>query len=931
MHESVQAVNDKLAPDTVENPPALKFKPHFSKLPELEFVRKDVKIEENGKVIHDYPGIEVPSTWSDNAANILAIKYLRKAGVPGIGRENSAAEAVSRIVNAITTAGVDGGYFDQKNGNIFRIELYALMLNQYGVFNSPVWFNCGLYQEYGIEGSGGNWAWDEEFKRALEMTNAYQRPQCSACFILSVDDTLDSIFTNVKVESRIFKYGSGVGSNFSKLRGKNESLSSGGKSSGLLSFLKVFDVGAGATKSGGTTRRAAKMVILDVDHPEIMDFIRWKAREEDKVKALIAAGYDSNFNGEAYQTVSGQNANNSVRLSDNFMEAYEKDLEWFTLARTDGEPMEKFKARDVMRAISEASWACADPGLQFDTVINQWHTCPNTAPIYASNPCSEFMFLDDTSCNLASLNLVKFQNSDGSFDVESYELAIRIFSVAQEVLVDFASYPTEDMARNSHDYRPLGLGYANLGAFLMRRGLAYDSDMGRAWAGALTSILTGHAYRTSATVAAIKGPFVGYETNRQPMMRVIEKHRTASENMMVGWATTLKDKMPEAVTLSMRAGWDHAHEDGFSHGFRNAQMTVLAPTGTIGLVMDCDTTGVEPDFALIKHKLLAGRGYMKIVNQSVEPALLKLGYSVNHIADILRWIEEHETIEGAPRLKDEHLPVFDCANSCGDGERFIEPMGHVRMLETVQPFISGSISKTVNMPEATTVEEIEELHVEAWKRGLKCIAIYRNNSKGSQPLSAKAIEEEVPEETHALYGERKKLPKERHGITTEAKIMGHKIFIRTGEYEDGSLGELFLDMYKTGASFGGLLNGYARAISIGLQHGVPVSKFVDMYTFSKFEPYGFTDHDIKSCTSILDFVWRWISLTYLGDLSMLKGNGQGSFDVGQPEVGATEVKTIFDNKSMKPTGETCIDCSGALVRSGSCMVCSQCGTSTGCS
>ena len=922
-----ESVPESVIPDSDAPTAGLKFEPHFSLLPELEFTNKDVLIEEDGKVIHHYPEIEVPTTWSDNAANILAIKYLRKAGVPETGMEQSASHAINRIVTTIAKEGVGRGYFDKTNANIFADELYALMLNQYGVFNSPVWFNCGLFHEYGIEGSGGNWAWSDEFKRPQETPNAYERPQCSACFILSVDDTLDGIFGNVKIESRIFKYGSGVGSNFSTLRSKQENLSSGGLSSGLMSFLKVFDTGAGATKSGGTTRRAAKMVIVDADHPEVLDFIRWKAKEEDKIKALVAAGYDSNFNGEAYQTVSGQNANNSVRLTDAFMMAYEDGGKWNLTARTTGEVIDTIAARDLMSEISKASWQCADPGLQFDSTINDWHTCPNTAPINASNPCSEYMFLDDTSCNLASLNLVKFQNAAGDFDVTSYEKAITIFSTAMEILVDFASYPTAMMSQNSHDYRPLGLGYANLGAFLMRQGLAYDSFEGRAWAGALTSILTGHAYTTSANIAVLKGAFAGYKKNSVPMMRVMTKHRDANDDMIRGWATTLNRSIPGNVTDSTRSGWMMALETGRDHGFRNAQMTVLAPTGTIGFVMDCDTTGVEPDFALVKHKLLAGRGYLKIVNQSVEPALLRLGYEKNKIVDVLRWIEEHETIEGAPHLKDEHLSVFDCANVCGDGSRFIEPMGHLRMLEIVQPFISGSISKTVNVPENTTVEEIEELHVQAWKRGLKCLALYRNNSKTSQPLSSKKIEEGMIEEMQALFGERKKLPKERAGITTEAKIGGHKIFIRTGEYEDGSLGELFLDMYKTGASFGGLLNGYARAISIGLQHGVPLSKFVDMYTFSKFEPAGFSDHDsIKQCTSILDFVWKYIALHYLGDLSMIQGNGNGSFDIGHPE--ASDVKLDI---TMKPTGETCIDCSGALVRNGSCMVCSQCGTSTGCS
>lgn len=932
--------NSSTVPADQTDQPKLTFEKHFANLPPVSWTTKDVLIEENGKIIHDYKNIEVPTTWSNNATNILAIKYLRKAGIRprtihgGVdtnsdGREHSLKQVIHRIVRTITNEGMERGYFDKENGEIFADELAALIVHQYGAFNSPVWFNCGLYHQYGIEGSGGSWAWSDEWNNPTEVVNAYQRPQCSACFILSVEDSLDSIFESVKIESRIFKYGSGAGTNFSKLRSRHESLSNGGNSSGVMSFLKVFDVGAGATKSGGTTRRAAKMVCLDVDHPEIMDFIKWKSKEELKVKALVAAGYESNFNGEAYQTVSGQNANNSVRLSDEFMKAYEEDADWVTYTRKDHAKCEIFKARDIMRAISEAAWACADPGLQFDTTINTWHTCPETDRIYASNPCSEFMFLDDTACNLASLNLVKFLDVDAEyqFDLTSFMNAVRVFSVAQEILVDLASYPTRELAQNSHNFRPLGLGYANLGAFLMRKGLPYDSREGRAWAGAITSLMTGHAYFISALMADTKGAFAGYEVNKQSMLSVLDAHKKAT--------TEFENSVPPYLAKAAKECWDDAIGVGERTGFRNAQMTVLAPTGTIGFVMDCDTTGIEPDFALVKHKLLAGRGYMKIVNQSVEPVLCNLNYSDDHISDILAWIDKHETIEGAPHLKHHDLPIFDCANVCGDGDRFIAPMGHIKMLAAVQPFISGSISKTVNVPESTTVEEIEGLNVEAWKQGLKCVAIYRDNCKESQPLSAKKVDPapvEIPLEDQ--FGQRRKLPKERHGLTTEAKIAGHKIFIRTGEYDDGSLGELFLDMYKTGASFGGMLNSYARAISIGLQHGVSLEKYVDMYTFSKFEPAGFTTHDdIKMCTSILDFVFRWLALTYLGDMSMVHMNGNGAFEVGPPEKngGSAKPSDLASVDKLKPTGENCIECQGPLLRSGNCMVCQQCGTTTGCS
>jgi ribonucleoside-diphosphate reductase alpha chain len=1038
----------------------LSFKRYFSRegsdpLDAVKYARRRSVISEpDGSVVFEMDDVEVPEDWTQLATDIVVSKYFRKAGVPGTGRETSVKQVIHRIAGAIRAFGEEQGYFATPlDAEVFEHELSALLVTQRGAFNSPVWFNCGLYQSYGIKGSGGNWHWDDGRQAPVVLDNNYEHPQCSACFIQRVEDDLMSIFGLVQKEARVFKYGSGTGTNFSRLRSKHEKLAGGGTSSGVMSFLEVFDKGAGATKSGGTTRRAAKMVILDMDHPEIVDFIRWKAKEERKAKVLIASGMEANFNGEAYATVSGQNSNNSVRITDEFMKAYENDAEWKTSERTTGRVHETFKARGLMREIAQAAWECADPGVQYDSTINDWHTSSNSDRIYASNPCSEFMFLDDTACNLASLNLIKFRGADGRFDLDSYRAAVRVFATAMEILVDFSSYPTEPIAKNSHDYRPLGLGYANLGTLLMVNGLPYDSEEGRAMAGVLTAILCGEAYAASAEIAGQVGPFAGFAKNRDPMLRVIGKHRAA--------ANRIDPRVcPPELWQAAQDAWERAEALGRQNGFRNAQMTVLAPTGTIGLLMDCDTTGVEPDFSLVKWKKLAGGGYLKIVNNSVPAALKTLGYGEAQAKDILVYmlgtqsledagpidlarlkalgfssdeIQEAaqavkmsgnlsdfiphvnpaslrakgvseadiaaaqirvggmETIEGAPQLKPEHLPVFDCANACGaHGTRYLAPLAHVKMMAAVQPFISGAISKTINVPQATSVQEIEDLYVQSWRYGLKAVALYRDGSKGSQPLSTKQATKDEETATPAAgttmvgpapsvpavrpWGERHVLPRRRLGFTLEATVAGHKIFLRTGEYENRELGEIFVDMYKEGASYRSLMNAFAQAVSVGLSYGVPLEKYVKMFTFTRFEPYGVTDHpNVRTCTSILDFIFRIIGIEYLGMTELahvqpqsidLRSDGRsengaangaaaGAPGAAQPAAGhaaapghavapghdtAGGVHThgqanALDAQLAEMMGDApvCDVCGHLTVRNGTCYRCLNCGNSMGCS
>ena len=1006
----------------------------------------------DGSVVFALENAEVPADWSQLATDILISKYFRKAGVPETGHEVSVKQVVRRIAHTLRTEGERlGGYFlDADEADAFEDDLVHLLLTQKGAFNSPVWLNLGLWHEYGIEGQGGAYYWNPDKDRIEETANAYQHPQCSACFIQSVGDDLMSIFQLAKNEARLFKYGSGTGSNFARIRSREEKLSGGGTSSGLMSFLEVLDKAAGATKSGGTTRRAAKMVVLDIDHPEVLDFINWKRREEHKARLLAERGVDLE---DAVRTVSGQNANNSVRLTDAFMEAYEKDGEFKTTFRLSGEVAHVYKAREVMRQISQAAWECGDPGLQFDTTINRWHTCKATDRIRASNPCSEYMFLDDSACNLASLNLMKFLDAEGRFDVGAFKAATAVFITAQEILVDASSYPTDGIAKNSHDYRPLGLGYANMGTLLMVKGIPYDSPKALAWCGAVTSLMTGHAYTTSAHLADRKGPFPGYFKNRETMLEVIKMHRDASHAIDAGF-------LPEELALACRQVWDDALTFGRQHGYRNAQATVIAPTGTIGLLMDCDTTGIEPDFALVKFKKLAGGGYFKIVNQSVERALAALGYTGPQVQEILAYligtgklsgtphvnptslkakgltegeiarveaqlarvvdlpqafsafvlgdeclkrlgldplqarepgfsflaalgftaaqVEEasaaacgHMTLEGAPHLMEEHLPVFDCANRCGrTGKRFIAPLGHVKMMAAAQPFISGAISKTVNLPNSITPEEIERIYVESWKRGLKALAVYRDGSKVTQPLSdasSRAAKAEAGPAAAVPAADlwrtplqRRRLPKKRRGFTQEARVGGQKVYLRTGEYEDGRLGELFIDMHKEGAAFRSLMNCFAIAVSLGLQYGVPLEEYVDCFTFTRFEPQGpVTDHpNIKYSTSVIDFIFRVLALEYQKRTDLVQVKPEELEDAektlssptaSKKEVEAAEralaapaavpvykIETSGSALSqhlgtMMGDAPFCNICGHITVRNGSCYKCLNCGNSLGCS
>ena len=1026
--------------------------------------RRTVISNPDGSVVFAMEDVEVPASWSQLATDIVVSKYFRKAGLPGTpGHETSVRQVVRRLARTLRTSGEQqGGYFaTSEDADTFEAELTYMLVHQIGAFNSPVWFNCGLHHEYGIGGSGGSFAVDLETDTVNLTTDSYSRPQVSACFIQSVNDDLMSIFDLVKNEARVFKYGSGTGTNFSKLRGRMEKLSGGGTSSGLMSFLEVLDRGAGATKSGGTTRRAAKMVVLDMDHPEIVDFVQWKVREERKVAALVAGGYSSDFNGEAYATVAGQNSNNSVRVPDSFMKALETDGHWQTRFRTTGEVYETMPARKLWRDISDAAWACADPGLQYDDTIQKWHTCKGTDRINATNPCSEFVFLDDTACNLASINLMKMRRDDGSFDIESYRHANRVFFLAQEIAVSFASYPTERIARNSEDFRPLGLGYANLGTLLMVEGLPYDSDAARTYSACITSIMTGEAYALSAEMASTKGAFKRFPENRDSMLGVMKLHRDAARSI----DPTLSPRDMRSAAID---AWDRAVAFGGLHGYRNSQATVLAPTGTIGLLMDCDTTGVEPDFALVKFKKLAGGGYFKIVNQSVPLALQRLGYDTQEIDRIIRFaigygtlqgaphindsslhnkgfseselttidkalpnvldirqafsrgmigddtltrlgvsmaerekpgfnvlpflgftdtqIEEAnlyvcgtQTVEGAPGMKSEHLPVFDCANRCGPhSTRFIHPMGHVRMMGAVQPFISGAISKTVNLPNEASVEDVENIYLQSWKLGLKAVALYRDGCKMSQPLatSIKKKKEEPAAATAANEPagpaklHRRRLPRRRHGFTQEARIAGHKVFLRTGEYEDGKLGEIFIDMHKEGAAFRSMMNCFAIAVSMGLQYGVPLEDLVDQFCFTRFEPHGRVEgHDnIKVSTSVIDYVFRVLGYEYLDrtDLAhVIDEAPQGhlvprphatSFPVGKehrgpaPFIGvptrspvtaggsrlheaedAGMASVSAQNKKLLGDAPACDTCGHITIRNGTCYKCVNCGNSMGCS
>ena len=1064
-------------------------------------LRASVIRNTTGDAVFEMYNVEVPKEWSQVATDILAQKYFRKAGVPqadgSLGSETSIKQVAHRLADCWKQWGENYGYFSsKKDADIFYEELVYMIVGQLAAPNSPQWFNTGLYSTYGIKGKPqGHYYVDPVTEELKKSTSAYERPQPHACFILSVDDDLvnqGGIMDLWTREARIFKYGSGVGTNYSKIRGEGEKLSGGGTSSGLMSFLKIGDAAAGAIKSGGTTRRAAKMVCLDLDHPEIETFIDWKVKEEDKVAALIAAGYSSDYEGEAYRTVAGQNSNNSVRVSNKFFKALEEEKEGELIGRSNGKVMKTVDAKKLWEKIAYAAWRCADPGIQYDTTINEWHTCPKSGRINASNPCSEYMFLDNTACNLASINLRKFYDDDKLvFNVEAFEHACRIWTVVLEVSVLMAQFPSKEVAELSYEFRTLGLGFANLGSVLMVSGIPYDSDKARAIAGSISAIMTGISYKTSAEMAGVLGTFKGYDLNKEDMMRVMRNHRYAAYNASENYENLEIKPMgidqalcPEYLLKAACNAWDGALQLGEQFGYRNAQATVIAPTGTIGLLMDCDTTGVEPDFALVKFKKLSGGGYFKIINQSIPLALKNLGYKdesiqaivdyakgtgtlkgapyinfdslklkgftheeVEHVDSImaaafdisfafnvftlgeatmerLGYSAEHYTepgfnllralgfsreeieaannhicgtmtIEGAPQLQEKHYSVFDCANKCGKiGERYIHQYGHVRMMGAVQPFISGAISKTINLPNEATVEDIEGCYMMSWQLGLKANALYRDGSKLSQPLSTKSDskeEKEAPkhvwtseevleaarsiimQSTDTIFKrqlsrvvERKKLPAKRDGFTQKSKIGGQTIFVRTGEYEDGTLGEIFIDMHKEGASYRSLLNCFAIAVSIGLQYGVPLEEFADKFTFTRFEPSGPVDHaNIKFSTSIVDYVFRLLGFEYLNrtdlvhvapeDLSTLEKSTQdisteatGNYPVTEPIAESKEKKaqatrkataekyeivnaTDAANKSLMGDAPPCPKCGHTTIRNGTCYKCLNCGESLGCS
>ncbi|MEO6548427.1 MAG: vitamin B12-dependent ribonucleotide reductase [Ferruginibacter sp.] len=1085
----------------------------------------------SGEVVFQMDNVEVPKQWSQIATDILAQKYFRKAGVPqadgSSGRETTIKQVAHRMAHCWRVWGERYNYFASENdAQVFYDELAYSILNQACVPNSPQWFNTGLYEVYGISGKPqGHYYVDAIDGELKKSTSAYERPQPHACFILSVEDDLvneGGIMDLWVREARIFKYGSGVGTNFSSIRGEGEKLSGGGTSSGLMSFLKIGDRAAGAIKSGGTTRRAAKMVCLDIDHPEIEKFVNWKVEEEDKVAALIAAGYPSDYEGEAYKTVSGQNSNNSVRIPNDFFKVLDADGDWELKGRSDGRVMKKVKAAQLWKQITHAAWKCADPGTQYDTTINEWHTCPEGGPIRASNPCSEYMFLDNTACNLASVNLRRFfKESDNSFDVKGFEYTCRMWTAVLEISVLMAQFPSKEVAQLSYDYRTLGLGYANLGSMLMVSGIPYDSEAARAIAGAITAIMTGVAYKTSAEMAGFLGAFSRYEENEAHMLRVMRNHRAAAydaqdayEGIQIKPQGINSKYCPDYLLTAAIKAWDDAVQLGEKYGYRNAQTTVIAPTGTIGLVMDCDTTGVEPDFALVKFKKLSGGGYFKIINQSVPAALRNLKYSEKELEEIVNYAKGHATlegapfintqsllakgftkeellkvesalgsafeigfvfnvytfgevtlqrlgfkseqyfdfswsllealgfsddeidaaniyicgtmtVEGAPYLKDEHLPVFDCANKCGHkGQRYIHAHGHIRMMSAAQPFLSGAISKTINLPNEATVEEIADCYRMSWELGLKANALYRDGSKLSQPLSNKSdkkkkaetavvteegvdvddsnassrivdmskltVDELLDEVSKRMQSspdtilkgrlakivERKKLPAKRRGFTQKAKINGQALFLRTGEYGDGTVGEIFIDMAKEGATVRSMLNCFAIAISIGLQYGVPLEEFVEKFVFTRFEPSGMVEHpNIKSTTSIIDFIFRSMAYEYLGrndlvhvlDKPEVQNLGNDSWDETTPTIGnrvheLSEVRVIgnsspagnvqssksvknnlsaaqfngFDAvnaaaKSMQSDAPSCNTCGHITVRSGTCYKCLNCGNSMGCS
>jgi ribonucleoside-diphosphate reductase alpha chain len=971
---------------------------------EVEWEKRLAQITDSkGGIIFEQKDVEVPKDWSMTATNIVASKYLHgQIGTPE--RETGVRQLVGRVAETIRDWGLSQGYFrSPEDGATFQDELVHLLIRQYAAFNSPVWFNVGC-DRIEPNSDGRNWHWNPVSNRVEFGVTGYTKPQCSACFINSVQDSLDSILTLAKTEGMLFKWGSGTGTNLSALRSSTETLAGGGTASGPLSFMKGFDAFAGVIKSGGKTRRAAKMVILNVDHPDIVSFIECKSKEEAKAHALVAAGYDgSSPDSEAYSSIFFQNANNSVRVTDDFMYAVLRDADFSTRAVKDGRPMQTFKAKELLYKISDATWRCGDPGMQYDTTVNRWHTSKNTARINASNPCSEYMFLDDSACNLASLNLLKFA-PNGTFDVEAYRHAVDILITAQEILVDNAGYPTEMIMKNSHDYRPLGLGYANLGALLMACGLPYDSDAGRDYAACVTAIMCGEAYLQSSRIAELCPPLVpiteptqkglaetnlgtvrgatgvspvmpggacpGFYINREPFLDVIRMHRASVNNIN-------KNNIPTALFEGSKACWDEALANGEKHGYRNSQVTVLAPTGTIGFFMDCDTTGIEPDLALVKYKKLVGGGMIKIVNNTVPTALFRLGYSHDQADAIVSYIDATGTIEGAPLVKDDHLAVFDCSFKPAKGTRSIAYMGHLKMMAATQPFISGAISKTVNLPESATVEDIMEAYLQAWKLGLKAVAVYRDGCKKSQPLSAagtKTAESSSVRATQVQIEEqdlhappravRHRLDDERMSITHKFNVGGHEGYITVGLYQDGSPGEIFITMAKEGSTVSGLMDSFACAVSLALQHGVPLKLLCEKFAHTRFEPSGWTNNtDIGFAKSIMDYIFRWLQLRFLtGQQQLLfenlrpklaagdAGRAPSSADVGLPTTDDREPRTGFPttNDQGRTTGSihpadalagmidlgdapTCHVCGSIMVRNGSCYKCMSCGSTSGCS
>ena len=941
--------------------------------------------DESGKVLFEQTNCEIPSEWSQLATNVVVSKYFYGDPTNHEERERSVRQLIHRVTRTIADWGIADGYFDTpEDGERFYRDLSWLCLHQHGAFNSPVWFNVGLYQQYNVVGTKCNWHYNVESGQVEQPENPYQYPQGSACFIQSVDDNMEDIMRLATSEAMLFKFGSGTGTDLSTIRSSREKLSGGGKPSGPLSFMRVYDQIAAVVKSGGKTRRAAKMQSIKVWHPDIMEFIECKWKEEQKAHALIREGYESNFNGEAYSSVMFQNANLSVRVTDEFMQAVAENKTWKTRWVSDKCEIEPptYQAKDILKRMSECAWHCGDPGVQYDTTINKWHTCPNSGRINASNPCSEYMFLDNTACNLSSINLMKYRRDDGSFDAEGFMATCRLFFIAQEILVDHASYPTDRIAHNSHLFRPLGLGYSNIGSLIMTSGAPYDSPAGHSMCGAITALLHGAANLASAEIAGVVGPFAEYPDNAEPMMRVMQMHRNAVEQIDPSGPPHLKD--------AARNVWDKVLELGNRNGFRNAQSTVLAPTGTISFMMDCDTTGVEPDIALVKYKQLAGGGMLKILNRSVSLGLRNLGYTAEQIVDIEKFISEKDTIEGAPHVKNEHLPVFDCAFTPANGTRSIRWQAHVEMMAAAQPFLSGAISKTVNMPTDSTVDDIAQAYFWGWELGLKAIAIYRDGSKQSQPLSTKSEGQKAEDAAAAAVVERvvykprrERLPDTRNSVTHKFSISGHEGFINVGLYPDGRPGEVFITMAKEGSTIGGLMDSFGTAISISLQYGVPLEVLVNKFSHTRFEPMGHTTNpDIRIAKSLVDYIFRWLGLTFLegyreehkpksdasqpkvastapaqkakNPLTSTPVNGNGG-EVSTQSTGYTKARFIglgdlndpFTSENGSATQKaasrdgqfarfqsdapSCDNCGSITVRNGNCYLCHNCGNSLGCS